>query len=76
MAEFVCEVVTERELCGDVHHYVRHERVVRCRDCKHASPCPLAGSEKMMCELMDEMIVSPCDFCAWGEERDELCTSR
>ena len=33
MAEYVCEVVTEHELCGDVHHYVRRERVVRCRDC-------------------------------------------
>lgn len=36
MAEYVCDVVTEHELCGCVHHYVRHERIVRCRDCKHA----------------------------------------
>ena len=35
MAEYVCEVVTEHELCGDVHHYVRKERVVRCPDCAY-----------------------------------------
>lgn len=66
MAEYVCEVVTEHELCGDVHHYVRRERVVRCRDCAHASPCPLADSEKLMCAFHDEMFVSPDDFCSWG----------
>ena len=48
----------------------RRERVVRCRDCKHAAPCPIVNSEKLICELLDEMMVSPRDFCAWGEERD------
>lgn len=66
MAEYVCEVVTEHELCGDVHHYVRLERIVRCRDCEHAGPCPLADSEKLMCAFHDEMLVNPGDFCAWG----------
>ena len=70
MAEYVCEVVTEHELCGDVHHYVRSERIVRCRDCWHAAPCPLADSERLICELLDEMLVSPRDFCSWGEERE------
>ena len=70
MAEYVCEVVTEHELCGDVHHYVRRERVVRCRDCEHAHPCPLADSEKLMCAFHDEMLVDPDDFCSWGEGRD------
>lgn len=71
MAEYVCEVVTEHELCGDVHHYVRHERITRCRDCVHAHPCPLAGSEKLMCAFHDEMFVNPGDFCSWGEPREE-----
>lgn len=46
------------------------ERIVRCRDCEHASPCPLADSEKLMCAFHDEMLVNPGDFCSWGMERD------
>lgn len=42
------------------------ERIVRCLDCKHAAPCPLVNSEKLICELLDEMLVSPRDFCSWG----------
>ena len=71
MAEYVCEVVTEHELCGDVHHYVRRERVVRCWDCMHAHPCPLADSEKLMCAFHDEMFVNPDDFCSCGKPREE-----
>ena len=65
MAEYVCEI------SGKSGHVVlgESERVVRCRDCKHAAPCPLVNSEKLICELLDEMIVNPRDFCAWGEER-------
>lgn len=48
----------------------RRERVVRCRDCSHATPCPLVNSEKLICELLDEMLVSPRDFCSWGEGRE------
>lgn len=71
MAEYVCEVVTEHELCGDVHHYVRRERVTRCRDCEHAGPCLLADSKKLMCALHDEMFVSTDGFCSWGRERED-----
>ena len=49
----------------------RRERVTRCRDCEHAIPCPLANSEKLMCALHDEMLVTPDGFCAWGEPREE-----
>lgn len=69
MAEYVVELV-ERPAEERFLILARRERVVRCIDCKHAHPCPLAGSEKMMCELMDEMFVDPCDFCAWGEESE------
>ena len=48
----------------------RRERVVRCWDCAHAGPCPLADSEKLMCAFHDEMLVDPDDFCSWGEGRD------
>lgn len=48
----------------------RRERVVRCRDCVHAHPCPLADSEKLMCEFLDEMFVSPFGFCSWGSPRE------
>ena len=46
------------------------ERIVRCRDCEHAHPCPIANSEKLMCAFHDEMLVTPDGFCAWGEERE------
>ena len=46
------------------------ERVVRCRDCAYASPCPLSDSEKLMCAFHDETFVNPDDFCSWGKERD------
>ena len=47
----------------------RRERVVRCRDCVYAGPCPLADSEKLMCAFHDEMLVTHDGFCAWGEEK-------
>ena len=45
--------------------------VVRCRDCNHASPCPLADSEKLICDFHDEMLVNPRDFCSWGKGRED-----
>lgn len=45
------------------------ERVVRCRDCAHSEPCPLVGTEKLVCNFLDEMLVNPDGFCAWGERR-------
>lgn len=48
------------------------ERIVRCHDCEYAHPSPLADSEKLMCELLDEMFVDPCGFCSYGKtEEDE-----
>ena len=70
MAEYVCEVVTERELCGDVHHYVRKKRVVRCRECAFSD----YGGRRCN-RFLDEFdgepaLVMPDGFCAWGEERE------
>lgn len=68
MAEYVCEVVTERELCGDVHHYVRKERVTRCRDCKHWRR-PTDRERSRCTGVMAFVEPTPNGFCAWGEPR-------
>ena len=47
----------------------RRERIVRCRDCRHAEPMPLAFSDRLICAHLDDMSVEPDGFCAWGEER-------
>lgn len=50
--------------------------VVRCRDCKHATP-DTSGRKcyegYLWCDELTEGIgfsVAPNDFCAWGERRD------
>ena len=73
MAEYVCEVVTEHELCGDVHHYVRRKRVVCCRDCVFTEEegrfCNFFTDESG--EISIPASVEPDGFCAWGEPRGE-----
>lgn len=71
-AEYVCLAVPSIELDASLFHvdYLPLQRIVRCRDCVHASPCPLADSEKLMCAFHDEMLVDPDDFCSWGKGRD------
>ena len=66
MAEYVVEYKDE-----GMYATCAKERVVRCRDCVYAGPCPLADSEKLMCAFHDEMLVTPDGFCAWGEPREE-----
>lgn len=70
MAEYMCELM-DRPLEQPQMMLARRERVVRCRDCEHAHPCPLAGSKKIMCAFHDEMFVNPNDFCSWGEECED-----
>ena len=70
MAEYICADLSERPGCKVSPFWERRERVVRCRDCVYAGPCPLADSEKLMCAFHDEMLVTPDGFCAWGEMRD------
>lgn len=52
------------------------EEIVRCRDCKHATP-DTSGRKcyegYLWCDELTEGIgfsVAPNDFCAWGERRD------
>lgn len=63
--------VEARLRSGEVKRYPQEvrERVVRCRDCVHSGPCPLADSEKLICAFHDEMFVSPGDFCSWGKPK-------
>ena len=61
MAEYVVEYKDD-----GLYRKCAKERVVRCRDCAHARPCPLADSEKLMCAFHDEMLVNPGDFCSWA----------
>ena len=71
--EYICEMIPIHG--GRYLGHVRHkERVIRCRDCAHASPCPLADSEKLMCEFFDERFVGPDDFCSWAKEEKQLWT--
>lgn len=65
MGEYVVEYKDE-----GMYTTCAKERVVRCRDCAYAGPCPLADSEKLMCAFHDEMLVTPDGFCAWGEPRE------
>ena len=70
-AEYVIEVKETRYRGGTgIAFGESRERIVRCRDCAHAHPCPLADSEKLMCAFHDEMFVNPSDFCSWGRESD------
>ena len=71
-AEYVIEVKETRYRGGTGIAFGEYrERVVRCRDCANAHPCPLADSEKLMCVFHDEMFVNPDDFCSWGKEREK-----
>ena len=75
MAEYVCEVTTRCTEYGALTDHERRERIVRCRDCRHAEhfesglcgPFILCGHfESEGCKAM----VEPDGFCKWGEERD------
>lgn len=69
MAEYICDMTDDYpdvpygadEYSGTVE---RRERVVRCRDCEHATRCagPMATGATS---------VPPDGFCAWGEPREE-----
>ena len=68
MAEFVCELTDK--LATDLRAR-RRERVVRCRDCKHAITSYRDGLPRCAGSLvMEATLVSPDGFCAWGEPRE------
>lgn len=70
MAEYVFEIDESRADAMGNMPCERHERVVRCRDCAYSEPCPLVGTEKLVCNFLDEMLVNPDGFCAWGFPRN------
>lgn len=47
-------------------------KVVRCRDCVHGELCVnLAGTEYVFCELDEQRVWLPHQFCYYGERRDD-----
>ena len=65
---------TEEEAVRQLRE-IGFERVVRCGDCKHATP-DTSGRKYyegyLWCDELTEGIgfsVAPSDFCAWGERR-------
>lgn len=50
--------------------------VVRCKDCVNMGkrlPLPKGYKEGCGCCMVHGWIVSPEDFCSWGETADEQC---
>ena len=77
MCEYVC---TPYGLTIDGRNegeYDRRERVVRCRDCKHAYErggeldCTHFSQWDYYNDCPGEWIVEPDGFCAWGKPREE-----
>lgn len=86
MAEYVCDMTDDYpdvpygadEYSGTVE---RRERIVRCRDCKHAmehrsksilgsEPVTLICSGLIQGAYSEGADVDPDGFCAWGEPRE------
>lgn len=71
--------MSEYVVCPHCHNPLSQNewvKVVRCRDCKHATP-DTSGRKcyegYLWCDELTEGIgfsVAPSDFCAWGERRD------
>ena len=72
-AKYVIEVKETRYRGGTgIAFGERRERVVRCRDCKHAITSYRDGLPRCAGPLvMEATLVSPDDFCSWGEPREE-----
>ena len=81
MAEYVCDITDDYpdlpygadEYSGTLE---RRERIVRCRDCKHAEcyESGLAGPFILCSHFESEgckAMVEPSGFCAWGQGRED-----
>lgn len=69
MAEYVVEEPGDRSASWRVH-----ERIVRCRDCKHYSDHEwvLVTDVSDVCHFFgDGVRVEPDGFCKWGERKEE-----
>lgn len=69
-------VAATDELMDEKLASIGYVKVVRCRDCKHATP-DTSGRKYyegyLWCDELTEGIgfsVAPSDFCAWGERGD------
>ena len=77
MAEYVCKDMGIQAGGGTAGvRWHRKERVVRCRDCRHARPSGLTCGWFYCGNFNDpsddsEALVEPDGFCAWGKTRKE-----
>ena len=69
MAEYVVEEPSDRSASWRVH-----ERIVRCRDCKHYSEHEwiIATDVSDVCHFWhgEPTKVEPDDFCCWGKRKE------
>lgn len=70
-------VEDEREVYWHMTHLPVREEIVRCRDCKHATP-DTSGRKcyegYLWCDELTEGIgfsVAPNGFCAWGVRKED-----
>ena len=61
MSEYIVEEPSEHSASWRVH-----ERIVRCRDCKHC----MSYWTSDYCDYFSHVTNDPDGFCAWGERRD------
>lgn len=59
------EYVVEEPSDGSASWHV-HEKVVRCRDCKHC----MSFWKSDYCDYFSHVTNDPDGFCKWGERRD------
>lgn len=81
MCEYICADLSERPGCKVSPFWERRERVVRCRDCEHATEhrsksilgtelVTLTCSGPIQGAYSEGADVEPDGFCAWGERRE------
>lgn len=51
---------------NEINDLVMHERIVRCKDCKHFSNWD--GFNEFPSCVRHRIAVEPDGFCAWGEK--------
>lgn len=64
MSEYIIEV--EYDTFNGMFTQMRHEEIVRCRDCKFCMS--YWGAD--YCDYFSHVTNDPDGFCAWGERRD------
>lgn len=74
--EYICEETIDME--NGVYRHDKHERIVRCRDCKHYMDYENDFEPNLgYCREFDREEVRNSYFCAWAVRKvDECQTNR